>query len=89
MATLHMQLHFPVTKDPLGPSDSTICWPTAPKRPRKSPTTLCTLAGNSPKRTTDHILGYMAPNELLSAPNPHGTTNFWWFPPLETALTDA
>ena len=37
MATLHMQLDFPVPKGPLGPSNSTICPRTAPKRPPKAP----------------------------------------------------
>ena len=37
MATLHMQLDFPVLKDPLGPSNATICPRTAPKRLPKSP----------------------------------------------------
>ena len=36
MATLHMQLDFPVPKGPLGPSNSTICPRTAPKRPPKA-----------------------------------------------------
>ena len=48
MATLHMQLDFPVPKDPLRPSNSTICPRTAPKRPQK-PQNLCTLAADSPK----------------------------------------
>ena len=34
MATLHMQLDFPVPKGPLGPSNSTIC---SVKRPQKAP----------------------------------------------------
>ena len=37
MATLHVQLDFPVPKGPLGPSNSTICPLTAPKRPPKAP----------------------------------------------------
>ena len=37
MATLHMQLDFLVLKGPLGPSNSTICSRTAPKRPPKAP----------------------------------------------------
>ena len=37
MATLYMQLDFPVLKGPLEPSNSTICPRTAPKRPPKSP----------------------------------------------------
>ena len=36
MATLHVQLDFPVPKGPLGPSNSTICPQTAPKRPPKA-----------------------------------------------------
>ena len=34
---LHMQLDFPVPKGPLGPSNSTICPRTTPKRPAKAP----------------------------------------------------
>ena len=37
MATLHVQLDFLVPKGPLGPSNSTICPRTAPKRPPKAP----------------------------------------------------
>ena len=37
MATLHMQLDFPVLKGPLEPSNSTICPRTAPQRPPKDP----------------------------------------------------
>ena len=85
MATLHMQLDFPVLKGPLGLSNSTICPRTAPKGPQK-PQNLCTLAADNPKPTTDHILGYVAPNAISSAP---ATTHFWWFPPLKIALTDA
>ena len=36
MTTLHMQLDFPVSKGPLGPSNSTICPRNAPKRPPKA-----------------------------------------------------
>ena len=88
MATLHMQLDFLVPKGPLGPSNSTICPRTAPKRPRK-PQNLCTLAADSPKPKIDPILGYVAQNVISSAPNPPATTHFWWFPPLKIALTDA
>ena len=69
MATLHMQLDFPVPKGPLGPSNSTLRPRTAPKRPRK-PQNLCTLAPDSPKPKTDHILGCVAQNAISSAPNP-------------------
>ena len=88
MATLHMQLDFPVLKGPLGPSNSTICPRNAPKRPLKAQN-LCTLAADSPKPKTDHILGHVAQKATLSAPNPPVTTHFWWFPPLKIALTDA
>ena len=37
VATLHMQLDFPMPKGPLGPSNSTICPQTAPKSPPKAP----------------------------------------------------
>ena len=36
VATLHMHLHFPALKGPLGPSNSTICPQTTPKRPPKA-----------------------------------------------------
>ena len=89
MPTLHMLLDFPVPmKGPLGPSDSTICPRTAHKRP-PNPYKLCTLAADSPKPKTDHILGYVAQNAILSAPNPPASTHFWWFPPLKFALTYA
>ena len=87
MATLHMLLDFPVLTGPRGPSNSTICPRTTPKRPQK-PQNLCTLAADSPKPKTDHILGYVAQNAISSAPNPPATTHFWWFPPLKIALTD-
>ena len=88
MAILHMQLDFLVPKSPLGPSNSAICPRTAPKGPQQ-PQNLCTLAADSPKPTTDHILDYVAQNAISSAPNPPATTHFWWFPPLKIALTDA
>ena len=74
-----------VLKGPLGPSNSTICSAKGPRNPQN----LCTLAADSPKQKTDHILGYLAQNAISSAPNPTATTHFWWFPPLKIALTDA
>ena len=88
MATQHMQLDFIVLKGPRGPSNSTICPQTAPKRPPK-PQNLCTLAADSPKPITNHILGHVAQNPISSAPNPPANTHFWWFPRLKIALTDA
>ena len=85
MATLHMHLDFPVRNGPLGPSNSTIC---SAKRPQ-NPQNLRTLAADSPKPKTDHILGFVAQNAISSAPNPPATTHFWWFPPLKIALSDA
>ena len=76
MATLHMHLDFPVPKGRLGPSNSTICPRTAPKRPPKA-LELCTLAADSRKPKIDHILGYVAQNAISSAPNPPATTHFW------------
>ena len=55
----------------------------------QNPQNLCTLAADSPKLKTDHILGYVAQNAVSSAPNQPATTHFWWFPPLKVALTDA
>ena len=94
MATLHMQLDFLVPKGPLGPSNSTICPRTAPKRPRKTPKFVHSgrrqpQTKDSPKPKTTHILGYVAQNAISSAPNPPATTHFWWFPTLKIALTDA
>ena len=77
-----------VPKGPPGPSNSTICPRTAPKGPQK-PQNLCTMAADSPKPKTDHILGYVAQNAISRAPNPPATTHFWWFPSLKIALTDA
>ena len=37
VATLHMQLDFPMSKSPLGPSNSMICPKSAPKWPPKAP----------------------------------------------------
>ena len=77
MATLHMQLDFLVPKGPLVPSNSTIC-PT--KGPRK-PQNLRTLAADSPKPKTDHILGCVAQNAISSAPNPPAAAHFGGFHP--------
>ena len=87
MATLHMQLDFPVPKGPLGFSNSTIFSKPPPKGPRKLKT-LCTFAANSPKPKTDHISGYVAQNAISSAPNTPATTHFWSFPSLQIAQTD-
>ena len=87
MATLHLQLDFCVLKGSLGPSNSTYAHEQPPKGPRK-PQNLFTLAANSPKPKTDHILGYPAQNVISSAPNPPATTHFWWLSPLKIALTD-
>ena len=77
MATLHMQLDFPVPKGPLGPCNSTICLLTAPKRPPKA-------------REFVHIgRCYVAKKANSSTPNPPATTPFLWSPPLKIALTDA
>ena len=87
MATLHMQLDFLVPKGPLGPSNSTICPQTTPKRPPKPPE-FVHIGRQDPTPNTDHMLGYVAPNAISSAPNPPATTHFWWFPPLKIALPD-
>ena len=87
MDTLHVQLDFPVAKGPLWPSNSTMCPRNAPKRTPKT-AELCTLVADSPKRKTDHFLGYVTQNVISSTPNPPATTHFWWFPPLTIALTD-
>ena len=44
MATLHMQLDFPVLKGPLGPSNSTICSANRPQEAPRKPQNLCRLA---------------------------------------------
>ena len=89
MATLHMQLDFPLLKGPLGPSNSTIYSAHRPQKAPRKPQNLCTLAADNPKPKTDHILGYVAQNTISSAPNPPATTHFWLFPPLKIALTDS
>ena len=88
MTDLHMLLEFPVPKGPLGPLTPQHVREPPPKTPQK-PENLCTLAADSPKPKTDHILGYVAQNVIPSAPNPPGTTHFWWFPTLKIALTNA
>ena len=85
MATLHMHLDFPMPKGPLGPSNSTICPRTAPKRPPKAPQF---VAADNLEPKMDHILGYVAQSTISSAPNPPTTTHFWLFPPLKIALTN-
>ena len=82
MATLHMQLDLLVPKGPLGPSISTICLRTAPKRPPKKAQILCTLATDMLKPNRDHIFGYVAQNPISSPADPPATTHFWWFPTL-------
>ena len=82
MATLHMQLDFPVPKGPLGPSNPQYVREPPPKGPQKAQN-LCTLAADSLKPKTAHILGYVAQNAIPSTP-----THFWWFPPLKIARTD-
>ena len=77
MATLHTQLHFPVLKGPPGPSNSTIC---SAKRPQRTQN-LCTLAADSPKPKTDHILSYVAQNTISIAPNPPQPPTFGGFHP--------
>jgi hypothetical protein len=80
-----MQLDFLVPKGPLNPQ---FAREPPPKGTQKS-RILCTLAADSPKPKTDHILGDVAQNAVSSAPNPPATTHFWWFPPLKIAQTDA
>ena len=38
---------------------------------------------------TDHILGYVAQDVISSASNAPATIDFWRFPPLKIALSDA
>ena len=89
MATLHIQLDFPVLRGPLRPSNSTICSAKRPPKGPQNPYNLCTLAANGAKPKTDYILGYVAQNVISSAPNPPATIHYWWFPTLKIALTDA
>ena len=88
MATLHMQLDFPALKGPLGTSSSTICSTKARKGPKNLPNS-GTLAADSAKPKIHHILGYVAQNAILSAPNPLATTHFWWSLRFKIAPTDA
>ena len=71
-----------------GPSKALQLHNISAKGPQKTQT-LCTLAADSPKPKTDHILGYVAQSAISSSPNPPANTHFWWFPPLKIALTDA
>ena len=86
MATLHMQLDFLVPKGPLGPSNSTICPRTAPKRPPKAPE-FVHIGRRQPKPKIDHILGYVAQNLISSAPNPPATMKAAIRPPFPRLLT--
>ena len=72
-----MQLDFPVSKGPLGPSNSTICPRNAPQKGPRKPQNLCTLAADSPNPKIDHILGYVAQNAFWSVPNPPATIHSW------------
>ena len=83
MATLHMQLDFPVPQGPLTPQYVRKPPPKGPQKPQN----LCTLAADSPKPKIDNILRYMALKAISSEPNPPATTHFWSFPPLKIALT--
>ena len=58
MASLHMQLDFPGTKGHLGPLTPQCAREPPAKGPQKA-LNLCTLAADSPKPKTDHILGYL------------------------------
>ena len=87
VATLHMQLDFPVPTGPLRPPNSTISPRTAPERRTKTP--IFVKAADSPKPKKNHTLGYVAQNANSMAPNPPATIHFWWFPSLKIALTDA
>ena len=88
MATLRMQLDFPLQKGPLGPSNSTICPRTALKGPPKASEFVHIGLQQPQTKKTHDILGYVAPNAISSTPNPPATTHCWWFPPLKIALTD-
>ena len=44
---------------------------------------------DTPKQELDHMLRYMAQSAISSAPNPPATTNFWWLPPLKSAVPHA
>ena len=61
---------------------------TAPKKGPQEHHKLCTLAADSPKPKTNHIMGYVAQNAISCTPNPPATTHLQWFPPLKNALTD-
>ena len=60
-----------------------------PQKGPQMPLNLCTLADNSRKPKTNHILGYVAQNAISNKPNPPASTHLWWLPPLKIALTDA
>ena len=55
---------------------------------QKTAIVLLILDTNGPKPRTDHILGYVAKNDVPRAHRPPATPHFLWFPPLQIGHTD-
>ena len=84
VSTLHVRLHFTVSKSPLVPFNSTICPRKGPKSRQKAPKT-CAMRTNTPKPSTGRILGYVAQIRIPRAPSPPASPHFLWFPSLRIA----
>ena len=78
VSTLHVRLHFTVSKSSLVPFNSTICPRNGPKRRQKAPKT-CAMRTTTPKPSTGRILGYVAQIRIPRAPSPPATPHFLWF----------
>ena len=77
MATPHVRLHFPVSKSPLVPFNSTMCPRNGPKRRQKAPKS-AQCAPSPPKPSTGCILCYVAQNSIQRTPSPPATPHFSW-----------
>ena len=73
VATLNMQVNFPVPHHNMSPHNVR----EPPQKGAQNSLNLCTLAADSPKPKTDHILGYVAQNALWSTSNTPTTTQFF------------
>ena len=88
MATLHVCLDCPVTKNPFLPSNSTICPRNSPKMAKNGPE-CAKFVSTSPKTEKGRILGYVARNQIPRVPSPSATPHFLWFPNFRITQRDA
>ena len=88
VATLHVRLDLTVSKSALVLFNFTICPRNGPKKAPKSPQ-ICAMCTNTPKPSTDRILGYVAQNPIPRAPSPPAIPHFLWFPSRKIAQRDA